>query len=204
MQEPEPERGINLSLHETVDDWTAVRASTVLFASITVTESTNWTDSAAAKQLMEAQRAGLRAGVRHYARPGAVQDQAAHCVRTGKRLGAFQPGSLAPALEVEAEGVDDRFIKSWIKAVRHASGLRRVLVYADQEYWKQRLHPDKWADSEVVLWLTNHNGIPGRPGWFHPRLGVHQHDNQAGVPGVRGPIGQDSLVYPFNLTDLLL
>lgn len=191
MREPEPEQGMNLSLHQTVDDWYTVGAAR--FASVTVTESSNWTDTAAARQITAARKAGLHAGIRHYARPGGVHDQAEHCVRIGHQLGAFEPGSLAPALSVGVQGVDDRFIRSWIKTVRNLAGIKRVLVYTDYEHWAHRLKPDKWADSEVVLWLVRHNGIPGRPGWFHPRLGLHQHQP-----------GRDALVYPFTTTDLLL
>ncbi|MEU6645699.1 GH25 family lysozyme [Saccharomonospora sp. NPDC046836] len=193
MTEQSAEHGIDLSLHETVDDWPAVKEHAFSFASITITESLNWTDDAAARQLRDALAAGISAGIRHYARPGAVQEQARHVVRTGMPLGAFAPGALAPALDVGADGVDDRFIRSWIKAVRQAAGIRRVLVYAPYEDWLHRFRPDKWADREVVLWLVRHNGIPGRPGWFHTRLGLHQHG--AGV---------DALVYPFTLADVLL
>ncbi|MFF5988852.1 GH25 family lysozyme [Prauserella flavalba] len=197
MEEQGEARGMDLSLHETVADWSALKASSVSFAAITVTESLNWTDDNAARQLGDAMRAGVHAGIRHYARPGAVQDQAKHFVRTGMPLGAFAPGALAPSIDVGADGVDDRFIKSWIKAVRNAAGIRRILVYAAYEDWLHRFHPDKWADSEVVLWLVRHNGIPGRPGWFHSRLGLHQHS--AGRP-----FGADALVYPFTLSDVLL
>ncbi|HET6500640.1 MAG TPA: GH25 family lysozyme [Amycolatopsis sp.] len=196
--------GINLSLHATVTDWTAVRSGAVCFASITVTENVNWHDSGAERQITAAQRAGVRAGIRHYARPGAAQDQAEHCVAVGRRLGVFYPGSLAPALDVEADGIDDRFVKTWIKSVRQAAGIRRVLVRAPYDHWLHRLHPAKWADPGVVLWLARHNGIPGRPGWFHPRLGVHQHCPAPADARFSGPIGLDSLVYPFTLEDLLL
>ncbi|ASR38065.1 lysozyme [Prauserella marina] len=197
MREQGAERGINLSLHETVDDWGEIKASSVSFASITVTESMNWTDDAAARQVTDAFRAGVHAGIRHYARPGGVQDQAKHLVRAGMPLGAFAPGALAPALDVGASGVDDRFIKSWIKTMRNASGIRRVLVYASYDDWLHRFRPDKWADEEVVLWLVRPNGIPGRPGWFHARLGLHQHTNVDRA-------GTDALVYPFTLSDVLL
>ncbi|SFB47653.1 Glycosyl hydrolases family 25 [Amycolatopsis marina] len=193
MTMQDPARGINLTHHEVVDDWHAVRADGVNFASITITESANWSDPAAARNLGGAQQAGLHTGGRHFARPGGAPDQAEHFVRIAKPLGAFAPGSLAPALDVRVEGVDDRFIRSWIKTVRQATGIRRVLVYADFEQWSHAFHPDKWADSEVVLWLARHNGIPGRPGWFHARLGLHQHEH-----------GRDALVYPFTLTDVLL
>ena len=204
MTEPESAHGINLSHREIVDDWNAVRHGDVRFASVTVTENTNWSDLSAERHLVQAQEAGIHAGARHYARPGAVHDQAEHFVRTASKLGAFSPGSLAPTLEVAAASVDDKFIKAWIKAVRHAARVQRVMVYADHDCWARRLHPDKWADSEVTLWLIRHNGIPGRPGWFHSRLGVHQHGNDTSVPGIRGPVAQDAVVYPFTLADLLL
>ncbi|WP_370968743.1 glycoside hydrolase family 25 protein [Amycolatopsis sp. cg9] len=204
MTEPESERGISLSHRERVSDWYAVRAADTKFVSVTITENVNWSNGAAERNLAGAQEAGLHVGGRHYARPGAVHDQADHFVRTASRLGAFATGSLAPALEVAAPSVDDRFIKAWIKHVRHAARIERVLVYADHDCWANRLHPDRWADSEVILWLTRHNGIPGRPGWFHSRLGLHQHACTADVPGIAGPVEQNAVVYPFTLGDLLL
>lgn len=204
MTEPECEQGLSLSHREQVSDWGAVRNSDVRFVSVTVSENTNWSAAASERSLAGAQQAGLHAGARHYARPGAVHDQADHFVRTASKLGAFAPGSLAPALEVAAESVDDRFIKAWIKHVRHAAQLRRVLVYADQDCWANRLHPDRWADADVVLWTVRHNGIPGRPGWFHARLGMHEHGFAADVPGIGGPVARLAVVYPFTMADLLV
>ncbi|MFD9889648.1 glycoside hydrolase family 25 protein [Amycolatopsis sp. NPDC059027] len=204
MTEPESDQGITLSHREQVADWTAVRGGRVRFASVTISENTNWSNTVAERNLAGAQRAGLHTGGRHYARPGAVHDQAEHFVRTASRLGAFAPGSLAPALEVAAESVDDRFVKTWIKHVRHAAKITTVLVYADHDHWAHRLHPDRWADSDVVLWLARHNGIPGRPGWFHSRLGMHEHAFGTDVPGIGCPVAQDAVVYPFTLADLLL
>lgn len=205
MSEPDTELGITLSYRETVDDWAAVRTGDFRFASVTPTENTNWSALAAERLLAGAQRAGIHTGARHYARPGAVHDQAEFFVRTASKLGAFAPGSLAPALEGEAMSVDDKFIKAWIKAVRHAARIKRVLIYADYDCWvSQRLNPDRWADSEVILWLVKYNGIPGRPGWFHSRLGLHQHAFAPEVPGVRGQVAQYTVVYPFTLGDLLL
>ncbi|SFP40981.1 Glycosyl hydrolases family 25 [Amycolatopsis arida] len=193
MSLEDPARGINLAHAEIVDDWTAVRASGAVFASVTVTESLNWTDSAAVRQLRAAQGLGLHCGARHLARPGGASNQAEHFVRTTAPLGTFAPGALAPALDVRVPGVDDRFVRGWIKAVRQAAGVGTVLVYAEYEDWLHRLRPDKWADAGVVLWLVRHNGIPGRPGWFHSRLGLHEHHP-----------GHDALVYPFTLADILL
>lgn len=191
------ERGINLSARGTVRDWEIVRANAFSFAAITVTESMNWADEQAARELLAARKAGVHAGIRHYARPGGAQDQARHAVRAGRQLHAFASGALAPTLDVEATGVDDRFIRTWIKTMRQVTGIRRVLVYAHYEQWLHRFRPGKWVDDDVVLWLIRHNGIPGRPGWFHPRLGLHQHTQGKGY-------AVDALVYPFTLDDVLL
>lgn len=189
--------GVGLDLRESVPDWPGLRGRAVTFASITVTENLNWSDAGSAQQLSRALDAGVHAGIRHLAREGGAIDQARHVVRTGAPLGAFAPGVLAPALDARAPGIDDRFVKTWLKTLRGEAGIRKVLVYAEFDDWQHRFHPDKWADADVVLWLVRGNGIPGRPGWFHSRLGVHQHTGE-------GPVAPSALVYPFTLTDVLL
>lgn len=197
VTEPAGPTGVSLSLRESVPDWAALRGRAITFASITVTESLNWVDDGCAEQLAHALDAGVHAGIRHLARQGGAVDQARHAVRAGAPLGAFAPGVLAPTLDARAAGIDDRFVKTWIKTLRGEAGIRRVLVQAEFEDWQHRFHPDKWADSDVVLWLVRRNGIPGRPGWFHSRLGLHQHSSRTLAP-------ESALVYPFTLADVLL
>jgi len=187
------EFGISLSHHETVADWDAVRADGAVFACVTTTESMNWRDPDAGKQVTAAREAGLHAGVRHFARPGGPEEQARLAARFAAPLGALTRGCLAPALHVAVDGLDDRFVKSWLRTVRSVTGVRRVQVHATYEYWVRHLHPAKWADPEVVLGIVRHNGIAGRPGWSEARLGIHQHRT-----------GHAAVVYPFTLDDLLL
>lgn len=187
------ETGIALSHHETVDDWEAARGEGAVFACITTSESMNWRDPDAAKQVTAAQEAGLHTGVRHFARPGGPEEQARLAARVAGPLGAFHPGSLAPALHVAVAGIDDRFVKTWVRTIRNVAHIRRVQVYATLEHWSHHLQPDKWADDEMVLGLLRHNGIAGRPGWSHARLGMHQHQT-----------GRAAVVYPFTLADVLL
>ncbi|EHK88917.1 GH25 family lysozyme [Saccharomonospora azurea] len=190
--------GISLAPHAPLPDWRALAADrSVTFASISVTENSNWVDRLAAAQLADAVQAGVYAGIRHRGRPGAPQDQARHVVQVGKSLGAFTPGTLAPTLDARAEGLDDRFVRTWIRTLRQEAVIRRVLVYAEVEHWHRRFRPEKWADDDVVLWSAWHNGVPGRAGWFHPRLGLHEHTAD-------GRIGHHALVYPFTLTDVLV
>lgn len=190
--------GISLAPHSPPTDWQALAARrAVTFASIDITENSNWADRDAAASLTAALNAGIHAGLRHRARPGGPQDQARHVVRVGKPLGAFTPGTLAPTLDARAEGVDDRFVRTWIRTLRQEAVLRRVLVYADVEHWLHRFRPERWADDGVVLWSAWHNGIPGRAGWFHPRLGLHEHSGDSRV-------GRHGLVYPFTLADILV
>ncbi|EHR63143.1 glycoside hydrolase family 25 domain-containing protein [Saccharomonospora cyanea] len=190
--------GISLAPHAPCPDWRALGASrAVTFASVSITDNSNWVDRDAAARLTEALHAGVHAGIRHLGRPGAPQDQARHVVRVGKPLGAFTPGTLAPTLDARAEGVDDRFVRTWIRTLRQEAVIRRVLVYAEAAQWLHRFRPDRWADDDVVLWSAWHNGVPGRAGWFHPRLGLHEHTGEGGI-------GRHALVYPFTLADVLV
>ncbi|WP_007023497.1 glycoside hydrolase family 25 domain-containing protein [Saccharomonospora iraqiensis] len=193
--EPVPTTGISLATGGTL----SARSVPAMpaFVAVLVTEGPNGVASTAARLLGDMLRAGVRAGLRHHADPGGAREQARHMVRTGLDLGAFAPGALAPSLDVRAEGVDDRFVRTWVRTVRRVAEIRTVLVHGDDTVWRHRLRPDRWADDDVILTLARHNGVPGRPGWFHPRLGTHEYAAGHGV-------GHEALVYPFTLGDLLL
>lgn len=196
--------GIDISHYNAIDDWNAVRGNNISFVSAKVSEGIDYTDPVARAHLDGARGVGIHAGGYHFARPGAPVDQARFFVDTARSLGAFEPGSLAPALDVEDTGVGDAFVAGWIDAARRQAGIRRVIVYANLDFWTNRLNPSEWADGDVILWIARYNGDPGNPGWAHPRLGLHQHSNQGQVPGIPGEVDRDATVDPFVVADLLL
>jgi GH25 family lysozyme M1 (1,4-beta-N-acetylmuramidase) len=196
--------GIDVSHFNSVDDWNAVRANNISFSFTKVSEGADYVDSAAGGLVDGARKAGIHVGGYHFARPGAPVDQARFFVDTARPHGLFAAGSAAPALDVEDTGVGDAFVSGWINEVRSATGIKRVVVYANLDFWTNRLTPSQWADGDVILWIARYNGDPGNPGWANPRLGLHQHSDKGTVPGIPGAVDRDATVAPFTLADILL
>lgn len=196
--------GIDVSHFNAVDDWNAVRGNNITFSSTKISEGADYVDAAATGLVDGARKAGIHVGGYHFARPGDAAAQARHFVDNARPHDLFATGSLAPALDVEDTGVDDAFVAGWIAKLRSATGIKRVVVYANLDFWANRLHPAQWADGDVVLWIARYNGDPGNPGWSNPRLGLHQHTDSGTVPGIPGGVDRDATVAPFALADLLL
>ena len=98
----------------------------------------------------------------------------------------------------------DGYIWDFIARLRAETGVRRVLVYANLDWYTHVLHPDQWADADVFLWIARYNGDPGNPGWTHPQLAVHQHTSKGTVPGVAGDVDRNATVGTWSLANLTL
>jgi GH25 family lysozyme M1 (1,4-beta-N-acetylmuramidase) len=199
--------GIDISHWNTVNDWHAVRGNNITFASIKVTEGTTFTDGAATTHVNGARAAGIHPGGYHFARNAALDTQVSHFVANLRARALLNNDALAPMLDMEAaelRSTANPFIVEFIRQYRAVTGLRRILVYANLDWWTHVLAPNEWADSEVRLWIARYNGNPGNPGWWHPRLALHQHTNQGVVPGIPGHVDRNATHGAFRLTHLIL
>ncbi|TCO47291.1 LysM peptidoglycan-binding domain-containing protein [Actinocrispum wychmicini] len=200
--------GIDLSHHNTVDDWNAVRGNNITYASIKLTQSTDFVDWAAGNHVAGARSVGIRPGGYHYATGlGDVDAQADRFTDNLRAHGLLDAGSLAPMLDMEAadlRGNANPFVREFIARYRIASGQSKILVYANLDWWTHVLNPDEWADDDVFLWIARYNGDPGNPGWNHPRLALHQHTNKGTVPGIPGNVDRDATMAGFGLDTLTL
>lgn len=106
----------------------------------------------------------------------------------------------AAELRIGANG----FVADFIGRLRAATGVRRVLVYANLDWYRNVLRPAEWTDPDVLLWIARYNGDPGRPGWSHPQLALHQHTQQGRVPGVAGNVDRNATVGSYSLAQLTL
>ncbi|GAB3467057.1 GH25 family lysozyme [Actinophytocola sediminis] len=199
--------GIDISHWNRVDNWKAVRGNNITYASIKVTESTTFIDNAAPGHASGARAAGIRAGGYHFARNTDITRQVNHFATHLRALGLLNPGSLAPMIDMEAaelRGNANPFITTFITRLRHATGIRRVLVYANLDWWTRVLRPNEWADADVLLWIARYNGDPGNPGWVHPKLALHQHTSTGTVPGIPGNVDRNATIGTHTLTHLVL
>ncbi|MDT8910881.1 LysM peptidoglycan-binding domain-containing protein [Amycolatopsis sp. PS_44_ISF1] len=197
--------GIDVSHWNTITNWEAVRGNNISFASFKLTESTDYTDPTSAARIQPARSAGLVPGGYHFARPGNVAGQVAHFAGQLRACGLLGGGSLAPMLDMEAAELRpgaNAFVSDFISRLRAATGIRKVLVYANIDWFTHVLDPGRWADDDVLLWIARYNGDPGNPGWSHPRLAVHQHTQHGNVPGVKGTVDRDVTMGPWTLANL--
>lgn len=199
--------GIDVSHWNTVTDWNAVRGNNITFCSFKLTEGAAGADTTSPARIPAARAAGIALGGYHFARRGDVGAQVAHFANTLRGNGLLGGGSLAPMLDMEAaelRGNANGFVGDFIGRLRGATGVRRVLVYANLDWFRNVLRPDEWADADVFLWIARYNGDPGNPGWAHPRLALHQHTSTGTVPGIPGHVDRDATVGAWSLGNLTL
>ncbi len=204
---PLTDYGIDISHWNRVTDWNAVRGNNITYASIKVTESTDFVDQDAAGHAAGARGVGIRAGGYHFARTTPIDRQVAHFVARLNAHGLLAAGSLAPMLDMEAaelRGEANPFVAAFIARFRAVTGQRKVLVYANLDWWTRVLRPNEWADADVLLWIARYNGDPGNPGWAHPRLALHQHTSQGAVPGIPGNVDRNATIGSYALDHLTL
>ncbi|GGM39474.1 hypothetical protein GCM10012275_07930 [Longimycelium tulufanense] len=207
--------GIDVSSWNDVADWGAVRGHNITYASVKLTQGDYYRNPKARSQVDGARGAGVRAGGYHFADPdNTVEANVDAFVRMGRELGVFESGSLLPMLDVEHSPTDqiywdagkaNSFIPEWIRVFRETTGIRKVAVYANLNFWRTMLRPDEWTDEDVFVWLALYNGQPGDTGgYWHPRLGLHQHTSRGTVRGVPGNVDRNVTVNGVELDHLTL
>ncbi|WP_018686543.1 LysM peptidoglycan-binding domain-containing protein [Actinokineospora enzanensis] len=199
--------GIDLSHWNRVTDFGAVRGNGISFASVKLTEGVDYIDPASVSHVNGAKGAGLHTGGYHFARDVNIDAQVNHFAGQLRARGLLDPAALAPMLDMEHADLRDNgnaFVAAFINRLRAVTGIRKVLVYANSDWWTHILRPDEWADGDVFLWIARYNGKPGSPGWSHPRLALHQHTDNGVVPGIPGKVDRDATMPGYSLDQLTL
>ncbi len=198
--------GIDVSHHNKVADWHAVHGNNITYASVKLSESTGFTDPAAGGHVSGARGVGIHVGGYHFARNAAVEAQVDRFVAGLRAHDLLRADSLAPMLDIESTDLfahANTFIPDFVQRLRKQTGVHRVLVYASLDTWQRFLRPNEWADQHVALWVARYNGDPGKPGWVHPKLVLHQHTDKGNVPGIPAHVDRDATVGGHTLADIL-
>jgi GH25 family lysozyme M1 (1,4-beta-N-acetylmuramidase) len=201
------EFGIDVSHHNVVNDWHEVRGNNITFASVKLTDGAEFVDPQARHHVPGARDAGIRVGGYHFARKGDVGTQVDQFFKQLHARVLLEPTSLAPMLDMEdasLRATANSFIPQFIAKLRAKAGIKRVFVYANLDWFTNVLRPAEWADANVMLWIARFNGNPGKPGFAHQRLVLHQHSEAGKVPGIHGHVDRDATDGTHKLADLLL
>lgn len=206
---------IDISGYNAVNDWSAVRGANITGSSIKVTQGNYYLNPLRGGQVNGARGGGVAPGGYHFADSDLSPEvNADYFVDHASALGLFDEGSLLPMLDMEDSPGDhifwnpgnaNAFIPAWIRRVRERTGIQKVAVYANLNFFQTILRPGEWADENVFLWLALYNGDPGDTGGYnHPRLAIHQHTSDGIVPGIPNRVDRNCTVNGVRIGALTL
>jgi len=197
--------GIDVSSHQGLVDWDAIRQSGLAFSFVRATLGAHSADSQFAGNWTRARAAGVLRGAYHFFWPlASASDQADHFVEV---IGRPVPGDLPPALDLEEAILqqnphqdvwttvppDNRLpmILGWLAAVEHALGVKPV-IYSRQNFLEGLLGDgiDELADHR--LWIAHYTKAKGPripsawTGWT-----FWQYAEDGSADGIKGAVDQN-------------
>ena len=185
--------GIDVSEHQGVVDWSAVRASGRRFAIARVGIGTR-ADAAFTHNWAGMRAAGLLRGVYLYVLP--EQDPVAQATLLVRAVGRLGPGDLPPALDVEKmpPGVPPPSVYAarlavLVAKVREGTG-RDPMIYTGAHYWPRWVQSGAFA--ALPLWHPQYGEVRC-PSIAHPwrAWAFWQTSERGRVPGVRTLVDLD-------------
>src|SRR5439155_8184076 len=129
--------GIDLSNWNRVDDWGAVRANNISFASIKVSESTDFVDPAAGNHTEGARSVGIYPGGYHFARNADLDTQVDVFAGQLHDHGLLGADSFPPMLDMESDdlrGNANEFVAAFTGKLRAITGVAQLAVYANLDW----------------------------------------------------------------------
>lgn len=182
--------GIDVSRHQRVIDWPAVREAGVRFAFIRVSYGMV-VDAFFERNWREAADAGITRGAYQYFRPG--HDGARQADLFMDTVGRRRAGDFPPVLDVErSDGRPDRAVvhqvRRWIERYRERSGLDRVIIYTGH-FWREIDSPRMPGTDLWIAHYTNATNPRFPRRWSEWRF--WQYSQTGRVPGITGPVDLD-------------
>lgn len=180
-----PVKGIDVSAHNGLVDFSAAKADSVEFVLLKATEGTDFSDAMFERNYQAAKDAGLKVGAYHFFRfdsPGHLQAYHFLSELEGCSL------DLPLAIDVEEygnpEGFSDNHVADELRAMADvlAAGGLRVIIYTNKQGLDRYVAP-AFPDSMPALWISSPSGRPSAKGWT-----LWQHSHKGRVLGLRGPV----------------
>lgn len=186
-------RGIDVSHHQGVVDWAAVKADGITFAFARVSDGTATLDTQFAANWAGMKAAGVVRGAYQYFRPYVdVPAQAALMIDAMQDLA---PGDLPPVLDVENNDGDQNpaaisgAVQTWINLVQAATG-RRPIIYTGPYFWRDVVGAPDVTPSP--LWIADYTyGCPRTPAPWGDGWTFHQDSADGTVAGITGSVDTD-------------
>ncbi len=182
--------GIDVSEFQGAIDWHAVHASGRVFGIARVSDGTQHLDPTFASNYAAMKAEGMVRGSYQFFR--ASEDPIAQADLLLSKIGALEPGDLAPMLDVEVtdgqpNSVIDAKIVAWVSHIEAATG-KKPLIYTGPYFWSQIGSPANQGGALVVADWTQ--GCPlVAPTWSD--WSFWQYADNGHVSGIGGLVDLD-------------
>lgn len=180
-------------------DWVKVRRAGVQGAWLKATEGVTFNDAFHTTNRREANKAGVRVGSYHFARPelNSAVAEADHLCRIIGKLGRRD---LKPVLDMEGKG-DEAWAHTFCRRVQFHLGVWPI--FYTYSAWLHEHHFKKPAGNG--LWIANYDGVlrPPLPVAPWKKYVAHQYTSSGRVDGIRGKVDRSwgnraVLAYPVK------
>lgn len=194
-REQYPVRGIDVSNHQGVIGWDAVRQDGISFAYIKATEGGDWKDKSFQKNWDDAMRAGLSVGAYHFftlCKDGIAQ------AKNFISIVPIAEGVLAPAIDLEylgncsARPSKEEFLKELNDFVQEIQVyyMKKPVLYTNYDFYEHYLAGTSYAD--YPIWMSN---IVFEPDYKkYPSIAIWQYTHNGRVNGIDGPVDVNTYV----------
>ena len=177
-------RVIDLSHHNTIpSDLSATRRAGIIGCIHKLTEGSGYTDDKVTARYYLARQAAMAWGVYHFLRPGDPNEQAAHFLDEGLRLGVIDEQTVLVA-DHEDQGVPGEDLKRFLDAVEDA--MQRSPVIYSGHVLKEQLEGTGYKPKRR-LWLCQYAAEPVLPEGVD-RYWLWQYTDSGDIPGVNPPV----------------
>lgn len=178
-------KGVDVSNHQSVINWSAVAGAGYAFALIKASEGTGFTDRYFVANWASARAVGMARGAYHYAQVGnAAEADADHFLSIVQPAG-LQPGDLLALDLEEGEGDLSGWALAWLGRVEDATGIR-PLFYSYPYFMATHGLINNPALATYPLWYASYRSTMPEPpaGW--PSIAIWQNSARGRVPGING------------------
>ena len=159
-------KGIDVSHNNGDIDWSQVSQQGIQFAFIKATEGIGWQDPQFKDNkdnIDSAQKAGLKVGAYHYARPDSGNDASAEAkwfVQVARDY--IKPGYLPPALDIEWDhsNVESKspsylanWINTWMSTVKDLTGVEPIIY--THHYYVEQCMKGQASLADYDIWMAD-------------------------------------------------
>lgn len=187
---------IDVSHHNGVINWTAVKRANIPYAFIKATEGASFTDNMFITNWNTARSQNIHVGGYHFYRPDvAYQLQVQNFVST---LGSVNIDTTFNALAIDVEQIgqsskakysDDLF--SFIVTLQSRINYIQIFIYTYKTFWNANVDWTRHDFTRYKLWVASYGvSTPSLPGNF-TQWNVWQYTSTGQVPGIQGSVDKN-------------